>query len=256
MNQIVPLAQFASDHRPASVRPISVRPSNRVIGAGLTACIYACFALIALLPPPLPPDILTLTETTVRILPDMPSKMDRPTPPPVPVRLLRPHVESIAPPDFTVASVTPPSPAPLPAAAPLPTPLLGGNPSSPGESAGSANGLIGTGNAVSGCFDAAWARAVRDRIGKFYRYPRAAKGTRGVVMMQFTIHASGRLEMLKVETSSGNKWLDREAYEMVQAAQPLPHVPDRMHATRVMAEMAINFGLQGVNFPGSPNTCE
>jgi len=29
-----------------------------------------------------------------------------------------------------------------------------------------------------------------------------------------------------------------------------------MHATRVMAEMAINFGLDGVNFPGSPNTCE
>jgi len=250
MNQDVPLAQFASDRRPAGVRP-----SNRAIAAGLTACVYACFALIALLPPP-PADTIILTETTVRLLPDMPPKDGLPTPPPVPVRLLRPHVESIAPPDFTVASVTPPSPVPLPAIAPLSTPILGGNPSGSGASAGSANGIIGTGNAVSGCFDAAWARAVRDRIGQFYRYPRGARGTRGVVMMQFTIHANGRLEMLKVETSSGNKWLDREAYDMVQAAQPLPHVPDRMHATRVMAEMAINFGLDGVNFPGSPNTCE
>jgi protein TonB len=251
MNQDVPLADFAPGPRKGGVRP-----STRATGAGLTVCVYASFALVALLPPPLPPDAVILSETTVRILPDMPPKKDRPTPPTVPVRLLLPHMQSIAPPDFTVDSVTPPSPAPLPAAEPLPTPLLGGNPSGPGDSAGSANGIIGTGNAVSGCFDAAWARAVRDRIGLFYRYPRGAKGTRGVVMMQFTIHASGRLEMLKVETSSGNKWLDREAYEMVQAAQPLPHVPDRMHATRVMAEMPINFGVDGVSFPVSPNTCE
>jgi protein TonB len=251
MNQDVPLAQFASDHRPTNVRP-----SSRAIGAGLTACVYACFALIALLPPPLTPDTIILAETTVRILPDMPPKKDHPTPPTVPVRLLLPHVQSIAPPDFTIASITPPSPAPLPAAEPLSTPLLGGNPSGPGESAGSANGIIGTGDAVSGCFDAAWARAVRDRIGQFYRYPRSAGGTRGIVMMEFTIHASGRLEMLKVETSSGNKSLDRAAYDMVRAAQPLPHVPDRMHATRVMAEMPINFGVDGVSFPVSPNTCE
>jgi len=251
MNQDVPLADFAPGPRKGGVRS-----STRVTGAGLTACVYACFALIALLPPPRPPHTVVLSETSVRLLPDMPAKTDRPTPPTVPVRLLLPHVQSIAPPDFTVASVTPPSPAPLPAAEPLPTPLLGGNPSGPGESAGSANGLIGTGNAVSGCFDAAWARAVRDRIGQFYRYPRSAGGTRGIVMMEFTIHASGRLEMLKIETSSGNKSLDRAAYDMVRAAQPLPHVPDHMHATRVMAEMPINFGVEGVSFPVSPNTCE
>jgi protein TonB len=212
-------------------------------------------ALLTLLPPPLPTDTVILSETTVRLLPDMPPKTDLPTPPPVPVRLLRPHVESIAPPDFTVASLTPPSPVPLPASVPLSTPILGGNPSGTGASAGSADGLIGTGNAASGCFDAVWARAVRDRIGQFYRYPRGARGTRGVVMMQFTIHASGRLQMLKVATSSGNKWLDHAAYDMVQAAQPLPRVPERMHAVRVMAEMAINFGADGVSFPGSPDTC-
>ena len=62
--------------------------------------------------------------------------------------------------------------------------------------------------------------------------------------------------MLKVATSSGNKWLDRAAYDMVREAQPLPHIPDRMHATRVMAEMPINFGVDRRDFPGSPNTCE
>ena len=91
---------------------------------------------------------------------------------------------------------------------------------------------------------------MRDRIGQFYRYPRSAMGRHGVVMMHFTVHASGRLEMLEVATSSGNRWLDRAAYDMVQAAQPLPHVPDRMHATRVMAEMAIGFGADGVSSPG------
>jgi len=251
MNQDVPLADFAPGPRKGGVRP-----STRVTGACLTACVYACFALIALLPPRLPPDTVMLSETTVRILPDMPSKKDRPTPPTVPVRLLLPHVQSIAPPDFTVASVTPPSPVPLPAAEPLSTPLLGGNPSGPGTSAGSANGLIGTGNADSGCFDAAWGRAVRDRIGHFFYYPRSARDATGVVMMVFTVHASGRLEMLKIETSSGNKSLDRAAYDMVRAAQPLPPVPDRMHATRVMAEMPINFGVEGASFPVSPTTCE
>ena len=123
MNQDVPLADFAPGPRKGGVRPFT-----RATGAGLTACVYACFALIALLPPPLPPDTVMLSETTVRILPDMPPKMGRPTPPTVPVRLLRPHVQSIAPPDFTVASVSPPSPAPLPPAEPLSTPLLGGTP--------------------------------------------------------------------------------------------------------------------------------
>ena len=250
MNQDLLLADFARGPAKAGVRK-----SSRAIATALTACLYALLALIALLPPPLPTDTAILSETTVMLVRDMPSKTDLPTPPPVPVRLLRPHVESIAPPDFTVATVTPPSPVPLPAIAPLSAPILGGNPSGPGASAGSGNGLIGTGNAASGCFDAVWARAVRDRIGQFYRYPRSAMGTRGVVMMQFTVHASGRLEMLKVATSSGNKWLDRAAYDMVHEAQPLPHVPDRMHAMRVMAEMAIGFGADGVSFPGSPDTC-
>ena len=251
MNQDGPLADFDRGTRKGGARK-----SSRAIGAGLTTCLYALMALFALLPPPLPPHTMILSETTVVLAPDMPSKTDLPTPPPVPVRLLRPHVESIAPPDFTVATVTPPSPVPLPAIAPLSTPILGGTPSGPGASAGSGNGIFGTGNAASGCFDAAWARAVRDRIGEFYRYPPSAMGAHGVVMMQFTVHASGRLEMLKVATSSGNKWLDRAAYDMVHEAQPLPHIPGRMHAMRVIAEMAISFGAAGVGFPGSPDTCE
>jgi TonB family protein len=250
MNQDGPLADFDRGRRKSGARK-----SSRAIAAGLTTCLYALMALFALLPQPMAA-VTVLSETTVMLVPDMPSKTDLPTPPPVPVRLLRPHVESIAPPDFTVATVTPPSPAPLPAIAPLSTPMLGGTPSGTGALASSGNGTVGTGGAVSGCFDAAWARAVRDRIGEFYRYPSSAMGAHGVVMMQFTVHASGRLEMEKVATSSGNKWLDRAAYDMVHEAQPLPHVPPRMHAMRVLAEMAIGFGAAGVSFPGSPDTCE
>jgi protein TonB len=250
MNQDVPLADFA--HGP---RKGGASPSSRVVAAVLTAGIYALLFLVALIPPPRAPEI-TLSETTALLLPDPPAKTDRPAPPLLPMLLIRPHVESVAPPDFTVATLTPPSPVPLPAIAPLSTPLLGGIPSGAGASAGSANGSMGTGDAASGCFDAAWARAVRDQIGHYYHYPRGARGARGIVMMQFTVHRSGRVEMLKVGTSSGNKWLDREAYDMVREAEPLPQVPERMHARRVKAQMPINFGVEGAIFSPTPDSCE
>jgi protein TonB len=250
MNQDVLLADFA--HGP---RKGGASPSSRAIAAVLTASLYVLLFLLALIQPPRAREI-ALSETTAILLPDAPAKADRPAPPLLPMPLIRPRVESIAPPDFTVATLTPPSPVPLPAIAPLSTPLLGGVPSGTGASAGSGNGAIGTGAAASGCFDAAWARAVRDRIGHFYHYPRGARGARGIVMMQLTIHNSGRLELLKIGASSGNKWLDREAYEMVRAAAPLPHVPDRMHAVRVKAEMPINFGVEGASFSPTPDSCE
>jgi protein TonB len=249
MNADIPLAQFARAHRPYEA-------SSRAMAGALTALLYGLLALLAwLLPPPSPPKV-TLPEITAILLPDTPRKMTAPPPPPFLARLIKPHAETVAPPAFIVASAPPtPAPAQLPASAATASPLAGGAPSgtSAGDGAvsGSANGANGNGKEFSGCFDAAWGRAVTDRVGHFYHYPRGTNGATGVVMIQFTVRRSGWLDTLKIGKSSGNDTLDRAAYETVRWALPLPAIPDRMHAERISVELPISFGAQG-NFQPTP----
>jgi TonB family protein len=251
MNQDGTLADFDR-----AIEKGGARKSSRAIGAALTGCLYALLALIALLPPPLPPDTMILSETTVRLLPDTPHKTTPRPPPPFLAPLIRPHAESASPPDFTVAPAAIPLRAPLPAFAPVSSSLAGGITASLGASAGSANGKNGNGEAASGCFDAVWAQAVTNHVGRFYRYPRSANGATGIVMMDFTVRRSGRLDMLQVGKTSGSDSLDRVAYEMVRHAVPLPRIPERMHAERVTVELPIGFGADVANLQPSPGTCE
>ena len=252
MNQDVPLADFAPGPRKGRVRS-----SSRAISAVLTTCLYAVLALIALLPRPAPqPEMPTLKTITV-LLPSPPrTRTERTAPFLAP--LIKPHVENIAPPNFTIASIAPPAPAPLPAIEPLPTPLLGGKPSGTGASAGSANGANGNGDAASGCFDAAWAQAVTNRIGKFFRYPRSnsMRILTGIVMIDFTVHRGGWVEQVEVGKSSGNDRIDQVAYEMVRRAAPLPRIPDRMHTDQARVELPINFGVEGATFQPSADSCK
>jgi protein TonB len=250
MDQDVPLADFARGPRKGGGRT-----SSRAMAAGLTACLYASLALLALLSPPMAAEV-TLSETTAILLPDRPHKTTPRPPAPFMAPLIRPHAESASPPDFTVAPTAVPLRAPLPAFAPVSSPLAGGITASLGASAGSANGKNGDGEAASGCFDAVWAQAVTNQVGRFYRYPRGADGATGIVMMDFTVRRSGRLDMLQVGKTSGSDSLDRVAYEMVRKAQPLPRIPERMHAERVTVELPIGFGVEGANLHPSPGTCE
>jgi protein TonB len=250
MDQQVPLADFARGPRKGGAQT-----SSRVFGASLTACLYASLALFALLRPPMTAEV-TLSETTVLLMPVTPHKTTPRPPPPFLAPLIRPHAESASPPDFTVAPAAIPLRAPLPAFAPVSSSLAGGITASLGASAGSANGKNGNGEAASGCFDAVWAQAVTDHVGRFYRYPRSANGATGIVMMDFTVRRSGRLDMLQVGKTSGSDSLDRVAYEMVRHAVPLPRIPERMHAERVTVELPIGFGADGANLRPSPGTCE
>jgi protein TonB len=253
MNQDVLLADFAP-----GPRRNGARSSTRIIGAGMTLCVYALLALFALLPPVITPqpDPQAL-KTIVMLLPSPPKTRTERTAPFL-APLIKPHAENIAPPDFTIALAAPPAPAALPAAEPLSTPLLGGKPSGNGASAGSANGTNGNGNAVSGCFDAAWAQAVTDRIGKFFRHPRSSSGRdlTGIVMVDFTVHRGGWVENVEIGKSSGNDRIDRVASEMVRRASPVPRIPDRMHTDQARVELPMNFGVEGATFQPSPNTCE
>jgi protein TonB len=249
MAQNVSLADFAR----ASGIGSAEAPSTRWKAGGLTLLLYAGLALLALLPSPAPPEE-TVKISFASLLPDHPrAKTDRP-PAPYLAPLIKPRPVSLSPPDFAVAPATPPAPAPLAATATPISPLSGGTTDGDSASAGSANGVSGNGNDAAGCFDAAWGRAVHDRVAKFYFIPSSAKHASGVVMVHFIVRRSGRLNRSEVSKSSGNEWLDRAALAMVRNAVPLPPLPERMHAARADVEMPIGFNAQRDDHP-TPTTC-
>jgi protein TonB len=97
-------------------------------------------------------------------------------------------------------------------------------------------------------------RAVTDRVRQVFYYPDAALSLRatGVVVMHFAVRRDGQLEKLGVGKSSGNEVLDKAAADIMRKAQPLPPIPDRMHADRVEGDLPINFGVR--NFQGNAST--
>jgi TonB family protein len=248
------LCEFPRDH--ATVR---VTISSRVMAGLLTALLYALFALLvwgSFLNRPLDP---ASTEIVTRLLPDPPRKKIVLPPPPFLAHLLRPHIETIAPPTFTVASSAPVSPAQLPASAARTSPITGGASAGTGAAGAgpSADGSNGTGKALVGCVDAAWMRAVTDRVRKFFHYPGVARAQRatGLVMVHFIVRRDGRLDLVEVGTSSGEWALDTAATTMMREAQPLPAIPERMHTDRFEGILPIGFGIKDLYLVPSSGTC-
>jgi protein TonB len=232
----------STDHR-----PVPVPASDRAVAGVLTVAIYGLLVLIwhgpfGVAPKPKPIEIVT------RLVPNVPIKKMVLEPPPFVTHLIHPPVQSVAPPAFTVATEAPP--APLPTSAAASSELAGGASDDKGQG-GSANGRSGNGSALSGCWDAVWAAAVRDRIGHFYYYPERASHNHvtGVVHVRMLIRQNGRLDRVEIYQSSGNRLLDGAATDMVRKAQPLPAIPERMHADKVDAEMPIAFGPPDIEHP-------
>jgi protein TonB len=247
------LCEFPRDH--ATVR---VTPSSRLMAGLLTALLYALFALLvwgSFLSRPLSP---ARTEIVASLMPDLPQKRIVLPPPPFLAHRLRPHLETIAPPTFTVASSAPVAPAQLPASAARTSPIAGGAPAGTGAAGAgpSANGSNGNGKALVGCIDAAWMREVTDHVRKFFYYPGAARAlrARGLVMVHFVVRRDGRLDLVEVGTSSGEWALDAAATDMMRKAQPLPAIPERMHTDRFEGILPIGFGVNDVLTPSS-GTC-
>jgi protein TonB len=65
--------------------------------------------------------------------------------------------------------------------------------------------------------------------------------------MHFAVRRNGQIDSLKISKSSGDAVLDKAAYDIMQKAQPLPPIPDRMHTDRVDGELPINFGVRSFN---------
>jgi protein TonB len=247
-----PLSEFSHHHGPARADN-----DSRIIAGLLTGVLYGLFALLAswsLTHVPVPAE---KTEITATLLPD--AKRAALPLPPFLAHLIRPRAEMPALPVFTIASGAPPqAPAPLAASAAKSSPLPGGTAANgPLGQAASGNGSGGNGGASAGCLDPIWMRAVTERVRQFFYYPGAALALRttGVVMMHFVVHRDGQIEKLEIRKSSGDNGLDKAATDILQKAQPLPPIPDRMHTDRVDGELPINFGVRSFNASATTGHC-
>jgi protein TonB len=110
---------------------------------------------------------------------------------------------------------------------------------------------------LAGCLDAAWMRAVTERVRQFFYYPGAARAQHatGLVMVHFIVRSDGELDLVEVGKSSGEWSLDEAATDMMRKAQPLPPIPNHMHVDRIDAILPIIFGIKGLDLKPSPGTC-
>jgi len=249
-----PLSEY---FRPRS--PTGADNRSRIAAGALTGILYALFALLAwwssahtVVPP-------ATAEITATILPDRPAKRAVVPLPPFLAHLIRPRAEKPALPVFTIASGAPPqAPAPLPASAAQSSPIVGGTSGNgPMGQAASGNGTGGNGGALAGCLDPVWMRAVTDRVRQFFYYPADALSARifGVVIVHFVVRRNGQMDRWDIGKSSGNTGLDKAAIDIMQRAQPLPAIPDRMHTDRVDGTLPINFGVRNFNGSGTTGNC-
>jgi periplasmic protein TonB len=96
-----------------------------------------------------------------------------------------------------------------------------------------------------GQFSEAGARAynalVFGHLQRFKRYPVAAHGITGTVLVQFVLSRAGDVIESKVTKSSGNGVLDREALETLRRASPFPAFPDAKSGAEETYIAPVNF---------------
>ncbi len=245
---------------PRTGLPAKADRSSRVTAGLLTAVLYAIFVVLAWLSSTYRTATLATSEITVTILRDIPTKRAVVPLPSFIAHLIRPRAEKPALPVYTVSSGAPPqAPAPLPASAAQTSPLQGGTSGNGlmGQAA-SGNGTGGNGGALASCLDPIWLRAVTERVRQFFYYPQDALSSRifGVVMVHFVVRRNGQLSTLDIGKSSGAEVLDKAATDIMQKAQPLPPIPDRMHTDRVDGTLPINFGVRSFNGSATIGHCE
>jgi len=246
----VPLREFSRHHIPAHIDN-----RTRIVAALLTGVLYAVLGVLAWLPLNHVPVPARTTETIARLLPDAPKKRAIVPLPAFLAHRVKRRAEKPAPPVITIASGAPP--APLPPSAAETSPLVGGASGNGVGQAASGNGTGGNGGASAGCLDAVWMRAVSERVRQFFYYPAAALAVRrtGLVMVHFGVRRDGQIERLQISKSSGDEGLDKAAIDIVQKAQPLPPIPDRMHTDRVDGVLPINFGVRSFSGSSTTGTC-
>lgn len=247
------LSEFSHHQGPAR------SDNDRIIAGLLTAALYVLFGFFAWLTWSHGPMLAERAEIVASLLPDAPTKRAVEPLPPFLAHLIKPHAEKAALPVFTIASGAPPqAPAPLAASAAKTSPMLGGTSGNgPMGQAASGNGTGGNGGGLAGCLDPVWLRAVTDRVRQFFYYPEAALAVHktGLVMVHFDVRRNGQIDRLAIAKSSGDAEFDKAAIDIMQKAQPLPPIPDRMHTDRVDGTLPINFGVRSFSGGASAGSC-
>ena len=249
-----PLSEFSRKGAPAPVGT-----SSRATAGLLTAFLYALVALLAWRASLAVPAGPAKPEIIATLLPDMPKKRVAEIVPPILAPLIRPHAERPALPVFTIASGAPPqAPAPLPASAAKSSAMTGGTSGNgPMGQAASDNDTGGNGAGLAGCLDPTWMRAVTERVRQFSYIPDAALASHiaGVVTMHFSVRRNGQIERMEIRKSSGDAGLDKAAGDIMRKAQPLPPIPDRMHADRIESDLPISFNVRSFNGNATTGNC-
>jgi protein TonB len=78
-------------------------------------------------------------------------------------------------------------------------------------------------------------------LQRFKRYPQAAHGASGTVMVKFVVNRAGNVIESAVTKSSGNGMLDREALEILRRASPFPAFPDAKPGAQETYIAPVNF---------------
>lgn len=78
-------------------------------------------------------------------------------------------------------------------------------------------------------------------LQRFKRYPAAAHGASGIVMVRFALNRAGEVISSEVSKSSGNGVLDREALEILHRASPFPPFPTAKPGTQEIYIAPVNF---------------
>lgn len=96
-----------------------------------------------------------------------------------------------------------------------------------------------------GQFTAASAKAYNDlvfgHLQRFKRYPPAARGAFGKVLLWFELNRAGEVIGSRIEKSSGNAVLDEEALNLLRRASPFPRFPAAKPGNQDSYTAPVNF---------------
>ncbi|HEX7025685.1 MAG TPA: energy transducer TonB [Gammaproteobacteria bacterium] len=87
---------------------------------------------------------------------------------------------------------------------------------------------------------------LRGELIRHRQYPYIARRYRqqGVCIVGFTVYTSGRIADARIVKSSGHSALDEEAMRMLQAATPLPPIPESLARDKLVVEVPVEFSLR------------
>jgi len=94
--------------------------------------------------------------------------------------------------------------------------------------------------------EADYAKHIQSLIAGYRHYPRRARlqGQQGTARVLFTLDREGKVVHSRIEQSSGHDLLDREVLAMIERAQPLPPIPDRVGRSRLELILPVEFELK------------